>query len=486
MVRRQKIYLAIIVVANAVAWAIPDNVVNLVAKDEQTIMGRYARGHFALNLTILTISLIGLCIDQARTRQSHKRRWFQVIAVLIALTPLLLIGDFLLRLGQTRTYVLDRQAYRRPPNVRWTETNLDLPEALYTYPNAAEGYPRIPCTFSIDARGFRNRTALGRAEVIVLGDSFVEGSHVSDEHVWPAKFAEASGLSVYSFGVSGYSPARELAALKRFGTAMKPSVVICMLYEGNDFHSTKAADEDTGFGLGQVLGIYFKQSPIVKALDQAILKAFGRVGSVDGVKGSEVLSWLPLRVPDKADGQYDVFAPKQISEAFKTEEIFEDNRGWAAVSSVLQEIKETCDRSGSRLVIAYAPAKAYVVLPLAIDRLPAERVYGFVRLGAKQRPVDSSTFMSNLVQLLGTRERVVRRWCEQRAIPFISFVDALRQATAEGRQVYFTYDQHWTPLGHEVVARVVADFWAKNGMQPAKEPTGAIATSQPEVQQASK
>jgi hypothetical protein len=478
MVRRQKIYLAIIVVVNAIAWSIPDNVVNLVAKDEQTLLGRYSQGHFTLNLTILVISLIGLYIDQARTKQTYRRRWFQVIAVLIGLTPLVLIGDFLLRLGQSRTYVLDMQAYRRPANAQWKEINVDLPEAVFTYPNAAEGYPRIRCEFSIDARGFRNRTAVDRADVVVLGDSFVEGSHVSDEHPWPVKFSEFSGLTVYSLGVSGYSPMRELAALKQFGTVLTPSVVICMVYEGNDFHSTKSAQEDSGFSWDQLIGIYFKQSPIVKALDKVILNTFGRLGSLEGKKGSELLSWLPLRVPDNPNGKLYAFAPKQISEAFKTEEVFENNRAWVAVSSILQEMKETCDRNGIRLVIAYAPAKAYVVLPLAIDRLPAEKVWGFTLLGANNLPVDAKTFMSNLVQLLGTRERVVRHWCEQRSIPFVSFTDALRQATADGKQVYFTYDQHWTPLGHELAARVMADFWVKNGMQHVSGPATAAAANQ--------
>jgi hypothetical protein len=479
MVRRQKIYLAIVIVVNAVAWVIPDNVVNLVAKDEQTILGRYARGHFALNLTILVISLIGLYIDQARTRQTYKRRWFQVIAILIGLMPLVLIGDYLLRRTQFTTYVLDPMAYRRPSNAHWTETMVDLPEAVFSYPNAPEGFPRILCTMTTDARGFRNRAALDHADVLTIGDSFVEGSHVSDEHPWPVKFADLSGLSVYSLGMSGYSPVRSLAALKQYGATLKPSVVICLLYEGNDFRSTKTAQQDTGYGLGKLLVVYFKQSPIVKALDQVILSAFGRFGSLDHVKGSEVLSWLPLRVPDRPDGKYYAFAPKQISDAFKTEEIFENNREWNAVASILQEMKETCDRDGIRLVIAYAPSKAYVVLPLAIDRLPAEKVWDFTRLGAKNLPVDSRTFMSNLTRLLGTRETVVRKWCEQRSIPFISLVDALRQAAAEGKQVYFTYDQHWTPLGHEVVARVIADAWPKSGLQPVTRQSVAVTTTQP-------
>ncbi len=35
---------------------------------------------------------------------------------------------------------------------------------------------------------------------------------------------------------------------------------------------------------------------------------------------------------------------------------------------------------------------------------------------------------------------------------------ALRAAAVSGTQVYFTYDQHWTPEGHEIVAEAVHRF----------------------------
>ncbi len=40
----------------------------------------------------------------------------------------------------------------------------------------------------------------------------------------------------------------------------------------------------------------------------------------------------------------------------------------------------------------------------------------------------------------------------------IATTGALRTAALAGTQVYFTYDQHWTPDGHQVVADAVADF----------------------------
>jgi hypothetical protein len=35
-------------------------------------------------------------------------------------------------------------------------------------------------------------------------------------------------------------------------------------------------------------------------------------------------------------------------------------------------------------------------------------------------------------------------------------------AALTGRQVYFTYDQHWTPEGHQVVADTVGAFLVEN------------------------
>lgn len=464
MILRQRIYLASIIVANAVAWAIPDNVLVLIAKDQHTLLGRYSRGHFTINLAVLLVSLVGLYIDQARTTQTYKRRWFQVVAVIIIGLPLLLISDALLRFTRTTTYVLDPLAYRRPSNAAWTERVEDRPEAAFSYPNARPGYPTFTASVHTDGRGFRNAATPGHATIVTLGDSLVEGAHVSDEHPWPVKLAERTGLSIYSLGMSGYSPVRHLAALKQYGLALKPDCVICMLYEGNDFRSAKSVHQDTGYGLRKLLEVYLKQSPIVLSLDHLLINTFGGIGDSSRVKGIDALSWLPLRAPDGPDGKYYAFAPKQVTEALLTEDFFEDSDRWEALVSILQDMKQTCDSAGCRLVIAFAPTKAHVVLPLVIDRVPPDKLLAFLKIGSK-REFDAAMLKSDLLPCLDAREEVVKRWCDTQGLSFISLTEPLRRA-AEGRQVYFTYDQHWTPLGHEAVADFIADFCAREGIKP--------------------
>ncbi len=49
-------------------------------------------------------------------------------------------------------------------------------------------------------------------------------------------------------------------------------------------------------------------------------------------------------------------------------------------------------------------------------------------------------------------ETVTEEFCRAESIIFVSLTQLLRQAVARGRQAYFTYDQHRTPVGHQVVA----------------------------------
>ena len=50
----------------------------------------------------------------------------------------------------------------------------------------------------------------------------------------------------------------------------------------------------------------------------------------------------------------------------------------------------------------------------------------------------------------------MRQFCRQEAIEFISLTEILRQQMLAGRQAYFTYDQHWSPEGHRIVAEYLA------------------------------
>ncbi|MGB2986031.1 MAG: SGNH/GDSL hydrolase family protein, partial [Phycisphaerae bacterium] len=457
LIRRQKIWLTIVITANLLLWLIPSDVVEQIARDRHTMLGRYSRNHFSWIVGVAVISLISFYVDWS-TGKFYRRRWFQVMAALFFLIPALGVIDYLRRPPESAHYIRDSFVYHRPINTEFTAVFKDKPEAYRTYPDAPPGYGTVACTLNTDKRGFRNQTNFDRYDVVVLGDSFAEGSSVSDEHVWPAHLAAKSGLSVCNLGMSGYDPLHYLESLKEYGLALKPRYVLCLLYEGNDFRSAKSDRKRKSPSFSKRLKKYFKQSPMINTLDSFLIETFGPINCAGPVRGIETLDWLPLAIPKGPNANYYTFGPTQLRDLYINREAFSRDRHWLNPRRQLAEMNKLCKDIGTRFVVVYAPLKAHVMLPIVANRLPADKVRAFTTISYKKDLPEPDVFLANLLARVDARESVVGEWCRRESIPFISLAKALRETAIEGAQVYYTYDQHWTPHGHEVVADAVSRY----------------------------
>ncbi len=93
-------------------------------------------------------------------------------------------------------------------------------------------------TYRADEHGFRNPAGAhrpGEVDVVLLGDSFVQGQCVdTGEDV--AGWLRARGYRVVSLGMSGNGPLIQLAGLNEYAARLRPPLVIWTIYEGNDAH----------------------------------------------------------------------------------------------------------------------------------------------------------------------------------------------------------------------------------------------------------
>ena len=96
-------------------------------------------------------------------------------------------------------------------------------------------------------------------------------------------------------------------------------------------------------------------------------------------------------------------------------------------------------------------------MPLFEQKLSAQKVRSFLALKKKNLPSPQKT-KSILYKNLNAEEDVIREFCNKEEIEFVSLTKRLRSAIQNGRQAYYTYDQHWTPIGHQVVAEVLYDY----------------------------
>jgi hypothetical protein len=86
----------------------------------------------------------------------------------------------------------------------------------------------------MDKDGFRNERAADSADIVVLGDSYIEcGSTQADTFVGRLE-AKVPHLRVRNLGKSGYGPPQYLHVLKRYGLQYKPKLALMAFYEGND------------------------------------------------------------------------------------------------------------------------------------------------------------------------------------------------------------------------------------------------------------
>ncbi len=476
---RQRIWLAIVIVVNAVIWAIPSNVVTLIARDRQTLLGRYSRSHFTVCLIVALISIVSLYVDWS-TGKKYKRRWFQVILTLLVLAPSVVVLDFVARSPASTHYIRDKLAYHRPPNEVFHATVVDKPNAYRSYPNAPKGYPSFEGTLTTDERGYRNPAPIDRCDVLAIGDSFTEGSNVSDDDPWPVRLATLTGLVVYNGGMSGYDPLHYRAALDELGPSLHPRVVVMMLFEGNDFRSAKSDAKRTNERFSARFHRYVKQSPVINALNNIMVHTFGPINSTGPVAGVDILDWLPLHIPDNDAGHFYAFPPKQLRDAYESRDAFAQDRHWLNSREHLMAMNNRCREIGATFVVTYAPVIATVALPLVADRLNPEHVRAFLKLRYKRTLPPAETFIKELLSDVDARHDVVRDWCRRESIPFVDLTEVLRDATRSGTQTYFTYDQHWTPRGHAVVARTIADFLKTNGLpEPVDTPDPTDQASLP-------
>lgn len=450
---RQKTWLIVILIVNLTLWLIPTDVVQQIARDRHTLLGRYSRVQFSWILAVAILSAVSLYVAWPAGEKS-KRRQFQVIAVLLFLVPMTAVLDFVLRTSERIHYVRQDTVYHRPPHFKLETVFEDKPQAYRTYPNRSAGFGTVRCTITTDERGFRNQTALNQCDVVVLGDSFAEGSRVSDEEAWPARLAAIGDLTVYNLGMSGYNPQHYLDSLRQYGLPLHPEYVLCMIYEGNDFRSGMKKGT-----FSKRVKTYFKQSPLIGVVEHLLISTFGPINCDGPVKGVEVLDWLPLQIPEGPVAKYYAFAPKQLRDLFGRRQGFEHNKHWVSARQCLQQMNELCVKEGCRLIVIYAPTKAHVTLPLAATSLPTGKVREFTAIGYKKPLPVGDAFLAQLIDGVDAAQNVVGDWCRAESIPCIEITSALQEAAQDGVQVYYTYDQHWTPDGHNVVANAVQEHF---------------------------
>lgn len=323
----------------------------------------------------------------------------------------LLLGEGLVRVYATlffpRLMTVDRRlGWRHNPNRSKAFVNEDgernlVVQNAYGHRGRAHGSPK----------------AAGKFRVLVLGDSFAEGVHVSEEQLVTRLLEDGDPtLEVINAGVGAWGTVQEYLYLREAGPVFRPDLVLVMFYE-NDL-----ADNCMPY------------SPGIGPRPHAVLEA-GKVRIVedyDDARYLEFVAPLPFR-SFLVRNSYLFYA--------LNEHLWQRLR-----RDALRRI-EDADRN------ALEPDAMLTVFFAVVTRMQTLLRDVHAELALALIPPKPA-----LAGALPPTYGAIVAFCEKQGVAALSLFPALQAAHRRGERVYFEDDIHWTKLGHAVAARALQPF----------------------------
>ena len=291
----------------------------------------------------------------------------------------------------------------------------------------AEG-PPLTVELSYDDHGFRNAETLSRADLAMIGDSYIEAVQTAWESTLPRLLAAATGWTVANLGISGYGPQQELAVLERYALPLDPKVIVWAFYEGNDLANLLEYEE-----LRSRIGSDLPSAPSLfdRSLSKNLLNTlYRRLKSCEPSPKAQAHSGT-FRGPDDRDVR--LYFVDRSDSMSPWEQI-----ALARFESILTLAQQKAAARGVRLILLFVPTKLRVFREYV--RFPDDSVY--LRWTPNDLPARLEAMASKLSP----------------PIEFLDLTWAFRSATAQGELVYLANDSHWTPEGHRIAAAALADL----------------------------
>lgn len=334
-------------------------------------------------------------------------------------------------LGGPERGLWDRAGFVRDPELLYRHMPHHRERGVYVRGNLGEGLclpPNPPKEYDLryDHNGFRNDEDLNRADVVVLGDSYVEGAMLPSSDLLTAALARRLGTPVANLGVNGYGPEQELIVLKRYALSLQPKTIVWVFFEGNDldqvrlsgeeeesFRNTAALQDDYWFRSLTRNLIFAAKKMVHGCVPNRTLFEFRGAFQEAGDRRTELFFWeVPWPTWDKGRTPLE------------------------RVRAILTEAYELTRLHGIRFIVAYAPTSYRVHHGLR----------NFEPSTSQLKTLPVSSLLEEFEQML------------ESIAPDIEFVDLtlpLREAAAAGILTYLPDDTHWTSEGQRIAGQAI-------------------------------
>ena len=327
--------------------------------------------------------------------------------------------------GEQQHYVSDADlGFRHTPNARGSGRLRSDVEVACGLP--ASRADRVTVTY--DPRGYRNVATLTRADIVLIGDSYVEGAYVSDDEVVSGFLQARLRRPVANLGVAGYGTAQELIVLERDALPFEPRVVIWFFFEGNDlyndqeFENALLAPRERRAEAWTARHGWWRRSLVRNAPAQLRILLYPLVPSY--------CPYFGVVRAGSHRGQKVLFAPEA---AFPWTD-FERSR-WERAQQTLRDAVRVTRAHEVNLLLVYVPIKFRVYRDF-IEPSPGGELRDWT---------------------LWPLPDLFAHFCRTEELACLDLTGVLRDAVRAGGMPHAPADSHWSPEGYQLVARQLED-----------------------------
>jgi hypothetical protein len=282
--------------------------------------------------------------------------------------------------------------------------------------------PRYAYDVEYDRNGFRNEADLTAANIVVIGDSFIEAPTMPSAQLMSTVLAHLTGRTVANLGLSAYGPQQELAVLKRYALALRPRVIVWAFYEGNDFKDLRRYE-----GLrDQVLGVRAPALLRTSLARNSIMALYRGLRGCGDRQQSLVSSGMFRAIDDSGVRMYFLHRTQTVTDADLT-----------ALARILGEADEITRQNDIRLLLLFVPTSFRVYHDLVACTPESE-------CATDDLPQRVESTISNV----------------SRRIEYVDLTPVFRAAAARGELIYRPDDIHWAPAGHRLAAEITMEVLA--------------------------
>ena len=310
-------------------------------------------------------------------------------------------------------------------------------------------------TFETNRLGYRSSRPFEpgtpeRVVVALLGDSFVQALQVEESESIGARLeaalSERRPTQVQNFGVSNHGLIHELQVFRHDAAPLKPSVVVAFV-NTNDFRDSFPGFTTRGFPAPR---LELDQGRIVDVAPFELNERSGSPEMVPLAHPGRLARWRFRLFTRSALYRYVTRATLRselMQLAFPLEAFIYQRPPsppwqdvWGVGQWCLTRLLNEVRAAGAQPVVVLVPRNWDVSDDVWAALVSAHRASG------SSGELDRARLRTGLADL-----------CQGMSVPFVDLVGPFRDASVEGRSLFYRHDLHWNAEGHRLAARILAE-----------------------------